>query len=406
MRGLTFGKVTGYVLLLCMFCLVAAYQLRISLDTVKIERTWSFFLPFLVEPFTNRLYAVERFSWEEGEPADVANPQALHRGDELILVNREPFHGMSTYLLQLFASRHQAPPQPPAFNQNPFTSTVRAGDGRIHTFVIGFPHCSCEIPTMLEASTFWIAPQMFCVLLGFLVVCLRPRALLAWAFLGTALSLSQLQFWPDWSSGFQQTATPMIWADWSRVPAVAYRSYIQHAWPAALLLASAYFYRSRRGAYRAALVVAVGFLVYAAIEALLEVSWSENYRVLAWLYRLTEQYRTELMMAAMVGVAIVAWLLNRLLGIAVGAIGLLAAGVLYREPSLITGGRWTTYADSIRRFEPTIRAVHNTPAFVALLFTAGCLLTGLIVVRRRVGLIEAAGIALSVPLFVHVGGQF
>jgi hypothetical protein len=227
---------------------------------------------------------------------------------------------------------------------------------------------------------------------------------LAWAFLGSMLSLSQLQFWLD-SAGFQQTATPMTWAGWFRVPAVGYRSFIQHAWPAAVLMGSAHFYQYRRKVYRLAVGVAVSFLVFAALEATLQIGWSEDFRKIVSLYRFLEQFRTEFMLVSLTGIAVVAWFVNRKLWIATVAIGLWAAAALYRVATPITEGHVYTYSDDSRRFVATIPVAHNTPGLITLLFAAGCLLAALIVFRRQVTGLEVTSLVLCTPLAVDVAAS-
>src|SRR5208283_3223598 len=180
MSGVKFRKVIGYVLLLCMFCLVAAYQLRISLDTVHYQTRLDFFLPFLVEPFTNRMYGGGYYL--HGEDLETQSEIGRTLGAaELISVNGQPFRGMSVYLRELFRVRHPPKPEPPNFRWEPFTLAVRSGDSRIHHLLVSFGHCTCGVPGVFEAATFWVGPQMFCVLIGFTAVFLRPRAMLAWA---------------------------------------------------------------------------------------------------------------------------------------------------------------------------------------------------------------------------------
>jgi hypothetical protein len=168
--------------------------------------------------------------------------------------------------------------------------------------------------SLFEAVIFWMVGPLFCELLGFALVCWRPRAVLAWSFLVLMLSLSQLRFWPDWYEGFQQTASAMVWADWFRVPAVGYRAFIQHAWPAALLVAASHFCRAHRRVARATLSLAVICVIYAGLQAGLYIAWSEDFRTLSFLFEFQEQYRNEWMAAAMAGVVCLAGWLNRRLG--------------------------------------------------------------------------------------------
>jgi hypothetical protein len=246
---------------------------------------------------------------------------------------------------------------------------------------------------------------MFCIVLGFLTVFFRPRSLLAWVFLAGVLSLSQLQFWSDWTTDFQLTATPMTWTGWFRVPAVGYRSFVQHSWPAVLLLGSAHFYRSRRNAFRLAVSIAVLFFVFAMLEAMLQIAWSEDFRTLVSLHEFLEHYRTGFMIASLAAVSGVAWFVNRKLGLTLVAIALLATFALCWSPTPITQGNWYNYSDGTRRFVATIPPLHNSPGFVALLFATGSFITALIVVRREVTRIEAVSLIFCLPLVFDVAGS-
>ncbi len=397
----------AYLALLCMFCLAVAYQWRISMDTIHYETTLDFYMPFLLDPFTDRIGARDHFqSWERGNRFDPDDRFQLRSGDELLDVNGREFRGMSVYLRELAKSQRYPTPAPPNFQPSPFTVTVRSKDSRIHQVELGVPHCTCGVPTASQAATYWMVPPMFCTLLGFATAFLRPKTTLAWIFLGAMLSLSQLQFWSDWYTGWQLTATPMAWSGWFRMPAIGYRTFVQHAWPAAILLTSAQFFRARRGAYRLAIVVAASFLVSATVEAMLQIEWSEDFRKLVSLYRLQDGYRTELMIASLAGVVGVAWFLNRGLGVTAGAIGLSAMVAQLWNPARVAEGYWYTYADNSHRFVATMPDIHNTPGFIALLFAGGCVLAALVTARRQITGREAASLALCLPLAADVAGSF
>ncbi len=393
-----------YVVLLCAFCLVAAYQLRMSLDTVHWQRRWDFWVPFQLAPFTDRIDDRAYFaSWEQGSGID--KRFSIRWRDELLGVNGRPFLGMSMYLQELVQVYHHPLPVAPKFEWHRFFVTIRSSDSRIHNVEISFPHCTCGVPTVLEATSLWVVPPMFCVLMGFLTVFFRPQSPLAWAFLGAMLSLSQLQFWSDWYAGFQQTATPMTWAGWVRVPAVGYRSFVQHAWPAFLVIVSAHFYQSRRSVYRIAVGVAALFLIFATLEGMLQVAWSEDFRKLVSLHEFLEHYRAGFIIASQAAVAGLAWIVNRKLGLFFTAIGLFATFALYWSPTPIFEGTWYSYPDSTRNFIATIPSPHNTPGFVAPLFATGCLVAVLISVRREVTWLETVSFILCAPFTFHVAGS-
>lgn len=315
-RNLLTGAIT-YLAILYLFCFVFVYQVRSSLDTIHLLRNVEFYIPFVLDPFTDRIGArASSYSRERGAWRDSGPDSELHRGDEFLNVNGRPFQGMSMYLRELWNAQQKPVPVKVDAAWHPFFVTVRSGGSRIRVIEFGFPHCTCVIPSLFDAAAFWFISPLFCVLVGFAVVCARPRAMLAWAQLVLMLSLSQLQIWPDFYMGFQGTVSPSVWSDWLRVPAVGYRAFVQHAWPAALLLAAAHFQQPRKAAYRLLMALAAAFLVFAALQAALQISWSEDYRKLAFVYHAVEDHKTGLALIAVTGITIAAWLTHRRLGVA------------------------------------------------------------------------------------------
>ncbi len=380
-----------YLAILYLFCFVFVYQVRSSLDTIHLQRNVEFFAPFLLDPFSNRVGARAYVSsWEQG--------------NELLSVNGRPFQGMSMYLRELWNAQQKPVPVKLDAAWHPFFVTVRSAGSRTRVIEFGFPHRTCGIPSVFEAAAFWLISPLFCVLVGFAVVCARPRAMLAWAHLVLMLSLSQLQIWPDFYMSFQRTANPMVWSDWLRVPAVGYRAFVQHAWPAALLLAATHFQQPRKAAYRLLMALAAAFLVFAALQAALQISRSEDYRKLAFVYHAVEDHKTGLALIAVTGITIAAWLTHRRLGVAALSIALAAGAALFWGPSRITTGQWQKYSDGSFRFDPTIPLAHNTPELITLLYAAGCVLAVLIAARARLHLRDVAAVVFCVPLLVHVAG--
>lgn len=381
-------NVAAYALLLVLFSFVVTYQVRSSLETVHLQRHLDFYVPFLLEPFTNRIGISDHFaSWELGGQFDVEHYSVLHPGDEVLSVNGRPLRGMSMYLKELLKAEYYPNPLPIGFRWYPFVLTARSSASGIHRVEIGFPQCTCGIPSRVEAAMMWCIAPLFCVLFGFLVAGLHPRSLLAWAFLVLMLSLSQLQLWREWYPGFQETSTALAWSDWLRIPAVAYRTFVQHAWAAALLIASAHFCRKRKLPRRAALVAGTLFLAYAALQACLQVAWSEDYQMLVSLHHVMIQHATELMLASTLTVALLGWSLNRSLGIVLTASSLLAAAALY-------GHTAPTPISSI------------PPSFVVLVFSAVCLLACLVVLRNEITIQEVAAALLWVPGVIYAAGSF
>jgi hypothetical protein len=359
-----------------LFAFVTAFQLRSSLDTVRRQRALDFYIPFTLAAFSNRI-------------DDPFVSRGIRWGDELLSVNGRPFTGMSMYLRELWNAQHQDPRSP---QWQPFSVTIRSNGNRIHREAVAFPHCTCGVPGEIEAFAIWLIPPMYCTIAGFVCVAIRPRAVLSWAFLALMLSLAQLQIAPDWYVEFQITSTPMLWPDSMRIAGVGYQSFIREAWPAALLVFSAYFFGVRRNANWAALLVALAFVGMAATKAILQIAWSENYRGFVSLYQFLESYRTTGIILGLAGASAVAWLMGRRYGLTVTTLGVLVLAGMYWSAPAITSG------DSALLFVPRIPPFHNTQAVKELLFGVGCVAAGLVFFRRRVKPYEAVCFVLLLPL--------
>ena len=89
------GNAVPYTALLALFSFVMAYQVLASLDTVHVERTYNFYVPFGLQPLTCRIanlaYVASWDVWSEPDPMQRSVP---HRGDELLAVNGRPFRGI------------------------------------------------------------------------------------------------------------------------------------------------------------------------------------------------------------------------------------------------------------------------------------------------------------------------
>jgi hypothetical protein len=387
-----------------LFAFVAMFQWRASRDTVHVERMLDLYVPFTLQPFSGRINSrAYTRSWEEGH-FDPEHHSALRWGDELLSVNGREFRGMSVYLGELWNRSHRPSIGGAIYNQ--FTVTVRSADAHIRRILVEFPHCTCGVPTMFQAAAIWIVPPAFCVLLGFAIVTLRPCAMGSWAFLLAMLSLSQLQLWSEWYAGFQNTITPMQWTDWLRVPGVGYQAFVRCAWPAALVIFLARVFGARPAVRRAAQTVAVAFLGFAALQAMLQIAWSENFRGFVSLYRQLESQRSELIVVGLAAAAGLCWSLNRNYGLIAAAMGFSAVAALYWSPSPITHGNWYNYSDGSFGFVATIPEFHDTPGLIILAFSAGCILVGVATFRSRLSRWELGGSILLVPLAIHIGGCF
>jgi hypothetical protein len=394
MPTLTPKQAARCLLLVPLLAFVSLYQLRSSFDTVRLVRTLDLYVPFLIDPFTSRadvLYTGEQL----GDRA------SLRRGDQILRVNGKPFTGMSLYLRELWEAQHR----PPSKISKPFFVTVLSHDSRVHTIEFGVPHCTCGTLSDWQAVILWVISPMFCILVGFTTVALRPLSILAWAYLGLMLSLSQLQFWPEPMTGFQLTATPMLWPDWFRIPGVGYKSFVQTAWPAALLTGLVAFTRSSSGPRRFSGLLIGIFLSFAALQSALAIAWSENFRMLAPLYRWFEEYRTESIVASLAGIAALAWVMNWRAGLAASCIAIIAITGLFWSAAPITKAEWTLYSDNTRRLEPILPGFHNTPQLILLTALVAYLLAIVIVFRKNISWRPFVGPVLCLPLAVHVGAS-
>jgi hypothetical protein len=394
-------------LLAALLTFVVLFQVRASLQTVHLQRTLDFYVPFLLKPFTSEVAVVSHaMNWEQGRQSyGVWNYSVLRRGDRLIAVNGRPFSGMSVYLRELWDIQHQRPPEPPVPEWKPFVVTVLARDGNTRTIEFGFPHCTCGVPALWQALALWLIAPLFCVLVGFATAALRPSSRLAWAYLGLMLSVSQLQFWQEPYTEFQITVTPMLWADWFRVPAVAYRSLVQNAWPAFLLIAARQVADDRQRTRGFSRPLIAAFLSLAALKAALAVAWSEGFRMLSPLYDVLDRYRTELLVLALLSVAACVWTANRRAGTIALLVTMTALAGLFWSPAAITEGEWTVYSDQTRRFEPVVPEFHHTHELILVICVALYLLTSAIVFHKSVSWRALFGMAFGLPLATQVGAS-
>jgi hypothetical protein len=393
-----------YALLSATFLLTTVYQVAISRDTIHVQRNLDFYIPLLVKPFTPEVEEIDTtVNWEVSQAQKYS---VLQRRDVLLEVNGKPFTGTSILFRELWDVLHQAPPAPPTFLTNPFVVTVMGRDSVRRKIQIGFPHCHCGIPGLWTATAMWMLPPLVCVVLGLATVFVRPTSKLAWAWLGLMLSLSQLQFWSEPYLGFQFTASPMLWPDPWRIPAVAYRAFFQNVWPAAVVGAVLHLVGVRgRGTHRLAGVLIAVFFCFATLKAALAVAFSEDYRALAPMYRLLEEFRSEAIIAGLLGIALLAWTASWRAGVIMSLIAAGATAALFRTAAPLTTGQWINYS-SYRRFEAVMPAAHNTPELVVLLCAAASLLTVLLIFRRTVSWPVFAALGLFAPLAVHSGGAW
>lgn len=369
-----------YLLLAALLLFVVLFQVPASLGTIRAQRSLDFYIPFLVRPFTSVVTDVcNDMNWEQGRVSAAGRRSfaVLRAGDRLIEVNGRPFTGMSLYLRELWKMQHQSHPDPA--RSVGFTAKVLARDGVLRTIESGVPHCTCGIPALWQAVLVWLAAPFFCILTGFMTAAMRPSSLLAWTFLALTLSLSQLQFWHEPYTGFQLTVTPMLLDAPFRVPAVAYRSFAQNAWPAFLLMAARQLAGGARCGSPLLRFLIFGFFAFAGLKMALAIAWSENFQILSRLHHASEEYRTESIVVALLSMAPLAWRGSRRAGIAATSIGIGSAVVIFAAPV--------------------------KPEFVLVVAVAALLLAGAIAFLEILSWRPLVGLLCCIPLTVHVAAS-
>lgn len=270
-------------LLLSIAAFPVAYQIRYSLAIIEARQTF-LYIPFLVKPFTNR---IESVGWTSG--TGTSEEDRLRPGDELLAVNGRPFVGASVLSRELRASRRYVD----AANSLPddrrfdaldgwsFLVTVRSG-GQVRTIPLNFANCTCGSLGTPWIYFFSVIPPVVCIAAGLIALLTKRRDPKAWAFFALMLALSQIEFVPESLASFSQTADPMEWQGWFRIPSVAYQAFFAASWPAWLLLFASFVsppLTNRITKWAVAALVGAS-----AGEALLVLGWSESYRTVASLH--------------------------------------------------------------------------------------------------------------------------
>lgn len=364
---------------------ILPYQVVSSWDTIRVQRTFEFHVPFTLQPFTNIVVENEPFS-------------GLRRGDALLAIDDRELRGNSSYLRALWQSRNQ--PVPPE-QWRPFVLTARtAGIDRL--VQIYFPHCTCGSMELWQAISVWLAPPLFCVVLGFWVVWRNAQSGLAWAYFATLLSMSQFDVEPAAYSGFQIEASPMLWTHTAaRVFGVAYNALAQHWWPAAATIAIVCVLRDRPRIVWAASALAMVFAAFAVLHATLAIAWSEEYRPWVNWYLWVGQYETERMLLSFAAVSALGWALDKTFGLLLLGLTLAAAGVVFNAPAPITSGEWVYYANNTTLYELIVPPFHHTQELAMLLFVVGTIAA---VVIRQNGL-PLLGLALCAPMIFDAAAR-
>ncbi|HEX4227036.1 MAG TPA: hypothetical protein VHZ07_00080 [Bryobacteraceae bacterium] len=322
----------------------------------------------------------------------------------LLAINHRPFHGMSVYLTQLW-NHH------PTIGADPtLLISMRYGGSRPFTASFLIPHCTCSTPPVWQLVQLFVLPPLFCVLLAFFIVLRRPGALHVWGMSALLLAISQADLLPHGAS-FQWTANTMAWADWFRIPGTVYRAFAQNIWAAALIVMASHLFPVRPAVRRWSQCLATVLLGWCLVQSLLALSWSEYYLPFVPIYDSLQHHRDELTAAALVLVAILCFLHNRMLGTVVLVLALVASSIPYWPAPSITTGRnvdlprvvpvsGVPYQQIMLSVPaPVLSSAAVVPGFAAV--------TGLLVLafelRRAKRLLSVSFLALLPPVLYYLG---
>ncbi len=208
-----------YIPLAILFIIAATYQIRFSQGRLEylFDRNERVRAPLNIDALSPTISSLNPEAEEAG----------IHKGDEILAINGQPYTGRAVLFGALTAAqdggrlnvriRHQ-PNE--GLSEEEKTITVRKP---VRT--------SISTSDWLFTIVLSIITPTFCLLLGFFVAGLRPRDPLAWVLLGLMLSFSQVLLKID------QTA----WTGWTRDVMVVYQTFFQRAWGLWMLLFGIYF---------------------------------------------------------------------------------------------------------------------------------------------------------------------
>jgi hypothetical protein len=347
-------------LLACTLFLLA-FQIRYSIETWEARNTF-LFIPFQLTPCTNTIEAV-----------GYAEKDVLHASDALIAVNGRSFTGASVYHQELraagryldAANRLPSKELVEALSRWPFRVTVRFGTADARTVNVHFAHCTCGSLSSSQVVWYCILPPVICILLGLVVATVnRSQSVLPWLFLAVAVCLSLVTIVPEPSSHWSQTANPLEWRDWFRVPALAFQSFFSASWSAWLLLFAVYCFRQNAKYLIACWAVAPMFAV-AVVKTLIAIGSSECFRLVAPIHRVMEAASMEISIALLFCTGLVPWAFGRIWAIASTILAACAA-ILLCWPASPPAFHATWMFENI--------AYLRTPEVVSACFTAAVLL--------------------------------
>jgi len=354
-----------------------AYQVRFALATIEARSTL-LFVPFEVKPGTDIIVAADHLVRREG----------VRVGDQLIAVNGRRYMGLSVYRQELRAAQtdfdaysrlpRRWPPDKAqeVFNGRTFKVTLRTGDEPARTFEVYPPNCTCGTLSMNYVDWFIVLPPLVCLLAGVVGVVLRP-GMQAWLFLVLAAALAQVEIFPGTFSDWSQLADPVEWRDKFHLPGLFYKAFIDHSWPAWLLLFGISAFARKPSVWVWTAVSPT--LAVAALKGIEAVGLAEDFRAVSGLHWFLDATSTEALVLQAACALLVTWGLGWIrAGIAV----LLAAAVsayFYWPPSYQEYRQWAFAAGTVWPLVPA----PNLPTFeMVTTFFFVSLFVGVVVARR------------------------
>jgi hypothetical protein len=193
----------------------------------------------------------------------------------------------------------------------------------------------------------------------------------------------------------------MRWADWFRVPAVAYRAFFQNAWPAALLLFAAYFFYREGHVRQRTHLCSIPLPGFAVLQAALAISWSEDYAPFAAVFSFMSYYGKELMVTAFALVVLFGFHLGRACGLALATFACVAILALYWPDTRIINVHFIYDSVSVR-LDGDVTPFYRPAGFIVAAFSAASFVLIAVVQRRCISRVGALSfVFLALPL-VHV----
>ncbi|HWC76826.1 MAG TPA: SpoIIE family protein phosphatase, partial [Blastocatellia bacterium] len=208
----------SYAILTLLFVVASVFQARYSYDQVR----------FLLGYGTGIYWPVysQRYSPVVADVEQPA-PDGLHRGDQILTVEGQPFTGRSGLLDALKRSKHG----------DSILLGVRhraeenLPDEELRIPVREITRRRASVAEWLVTAVLNLAMPAFCILLGFGVAALKPKDPLAWLLLALLLSFSRIMTGID----------ALAWSGWLRDVMVFYHTLFQGIWPTTMLLFGIYF---------------------------------------------------------------------------------------------------------------------------------------------------------------------